>query len=243
MKNLGSISVGSCVIVMLFFFPIFSNSASGQIPECAKDADCPDDGNVCTTEFCDVDGTCQAFQLGCISLDPCQISQCNPDTGRCESNPRPDGTSCGGAAECRGGTCKSTLCDCGNPDALGPDDGSNFLGKTYIFGTSKDDIICGSFGDDVIIAWGGNDCIDSRAGDDLVFAGTGDDMVDGGDGFDKIVGGIGEDICIGGEKSFACEFDVIPCGTATCPDGFFCNDPDTGLCCKTDGGTSQCVIQ
>lgn len=129
-----------------------------------------------------------------------------PNPGQEDSNSNGVGDACEGGA--------SGECDCDDPSAI--------HGSGFIFGTFRDDIICGSPGRDIIFGFFGDDCIDSGDGRDKVFSGFGDDVVrlgpgndrawggfgnddiDGEEGRDKISGGRGTDTCVG-EKLFSCE--------------------------------------
>ena len=158
----------------------------------------------------------------CIDSDSDTCDDCSVGTDDfgplADNDPLNDGPDADGDGICDAG--ETQACDCGNPDAI--TEGFVFRGKTYIFGTFADDIICGTSEKDIIFAFSGDDCIDSAEGNDKVFAGFGDDIVtlgagndrafggpgnddiEGNDGADWVLGGFGEDFC-DAEITYACE--------------------------------------
>ena len=52
--------------------------------------DCTDDGNLCTTEFCDPIKGCVSRPLNCDDGNPCTTDSCNPEEGYCEYSPIPN---------------------------------------------------------------------------------------------------------------------------------------------------------
>ena len=81
-----------------------------------------DDGNACTTDVCQTDGSCSHTPIGCNDGNPCTVDSCNPATG-CVFTPytcaAPD--QCHQAGTCNGdGTCSfanladGTACSDGN---------------------------------------------------------------------------------------------------------------------------------
>ncbi len=86
---------------------------------CQKDADCPDDKNLCNgTVFCDKSAlpyTCKVDAASVITCpaatDPCKVVQCNSKTGACDSSNAADATSCDDQNVCTLGTsCKAGIC-------------------------------------------------------------------------------------------------------------------------------------
>jgi Ca2+-binding RTX toxin-like protein len=82
--------------------------------------------------------------------------------------------------------------------------------KTYIEGTSSNDVIVGLDGNDTIFGIMGNDEIYGAQGADMIFggegadsimAGAGNDTLFGGRGDDVLDGGIGDDYLVGGVSS------------------------------------------
>lgn len=71
-------------------------------------------------------------------------------------------------------------------------------------GTSKGDVILGTFGDDVIRARKGDDTVFGLSGNDLICGGKGDDTIDGMSGEDRANGGKGHDSCFA-ERTKKCE--------------------------------------
>ncbi|GJM14974.1 MAG: hypothetical protein DHS20C13_03010 [Thermodesulfobacteriota bacterium] len=202
---------------------------------CTTDSDCTDPSK----PFCGPTGVCEGPPDTCVSDTDCMDPSfpiCDIDTGMCVEETIMD-TDMDGVADANdnciddpnpgqedgdmdgiGDACE--ICDCTDSNAI--TEGFTYRGKTYIYGTFRDDIICGTPGNDVIFAFPGHDCIDSGAGNDRVFAGFGhdiadlgfgddrawggwgDDDIDGEDGNDYINGGRGNDICLG-ESLRRCE--------------------------------------
>jgi len=97
-----------------------------------KDNDCDgvidenlcDDGNLCTIDKCQSDGSCvhQPIPLECDDGNPCTNNACNPATGQCKTTnntaPCDDGNLCTNGDQCLNGSCKAGAplpCDDGNP--------------------------------------------------------------------------------------------------------------------------------
>jgi hypothetical protein len=123
---------------------LFANGATGVCAGgvCCSGA-CPDDGNQCTDEVCDSNGSCQhPFRSGacndgnaCTSGETCQSGACTGGTvitcsaadqchtqascsgGSCPANPaKPNGTSCNDGNPCTTGeTCQGGACTGGAP--------------------------------------------------------------------------------------------------------------------------------
>ena len=91
-------------------------------PETLPDATSCDDGNPCTqSDQCAI-GSCGGAPLDCSSLsDECHVGACNVETGNCEPEILPDGTTCNDDAFCTASdTCQSGACSgTGNPCASG----------------------------------------------------------------------------------------------------------------------------
>ncbi|MBI5611304.1 MAG: PQQ-like beta-propeller repeat protein [Deltaproteobacteria bacterium] len=100
---------------------------------CQKDADCPDDGNLCNgTEFCDTSAApyvCKLKPGSAVTCDvskdgPCSTTECAVKTGLCGPVAKQDGASCSDGSACTagdacaGGSCVAgakVACDDGNP--------------------------------------------------------------------------------------------------------------------------------
>lgn len=107
-----------------------------SIPDPPLSTDCEEDGNLCTIEHCDGNGSCVVFdQVVCPGpMGPCDAGTvCNPATGACDVLPDPSaGTPCDRDGdlctvdECDGtGSCLYvTTTTCAGPD--GPCDGGEF---------------------------------------------------------------------------------------------------------------------
>ncbi len=88
---------------------------------CSKDADCPDDGNLCNgSNFCNLaTGSCQLNPLSIVSCSKvndteCAQTACEPKTGACKQTPAPNGTTCDDGDPCTvPDTCQSGSCSSG----------------------------------------------------------------------------------------------------------------------------------
>lgn len=71
------------------------------------------DGNLCTTGDSCTGGVCSGQPVSCTGTE-CAVGSCNPNTGQCETNPLPDGTSCDADEDqcsidaCAAGVCTAT---------------------------------------------------------------------------------------------------------------------------------------
>lgn len=88
------------------------SNPSCQFGFCFGDfVECPDDGNECTTEFCNPQtGQCATFTETCT--DDCSAGQCDPNTGQCinvqpmnEGGACDDGNECTANDRCQSGEC------------------------------------------------------------------------------------------------------------------------------------------
>ena len=80
-------------------------------------AQCPDDGDACTTAACE-GGACVQQPVSCEDDNPCTADSCDSQSG-CLNEPVADGTSCGAGLVCVGGVCtggcaSNADCDDGN---------------------------------------------------------------------------------------------------------------------------------
>lgn len=94
---------------------------NGDCTQCLTVADCPDDGNACTTEACNIGiGLCTSTNVpaGTSCGDPtvtdCDLADTCNAQGICQANGRPnnslctsDGNACNGTERCQGGACVS----------------------------------------------------------------------------------------------------------------------------------------
>jgi len=84
-------------------------TAGEQVPTCtgcAGDDDC-DDGNACTTDVCNADGTCTNTAINCNDGNACNgVETCNPATGCVPGAPLNcnDGNACNGVETCNPAT-------------------------------------------------------------------------------------------------------------------------------------------
>ena len=129
--------------------------------ECDKDADCPDDGDLCNgTRYCDTSGpknTCETNAGSVVSCTAdvdtaCNKNSCDPKAGKCAMKPTPannpcdDGDPCSGGDLCdgKGGCSKGTkpLCAClSAKDCLAKDDG-NLCNGVWYCDTTKAPFAC-----------------------------------------------------------------------------------------------------
>ncbi len=130
--------------------PVDSGPAAG---ECAANADCAplEDGDLCNgTLFCDTGlspAACRPLPGSIVVCDTvgdtaCALTACAPNTGKCASKPRPDGTACVDDdpctvdSTCKAGTCEAkgdaTWCQCDEKaDCAGHEDGDKCNGTLY----------------------------------------------------------------------------------------------------------------
>lgn len=76
------------------------------------------DGNPCTTDVCNADGTCSnAVNVTCTASDQCHVAgTCNAATGHCSNPPAPNGTNCNDGNACtQTDTCQTGVCTGSNP--------------------------------------------------------------------------------------------------------------------------------
>jgi Dictyostelium (slime mold) repeat len=88
------------------------DTATGTCRAVANGTAC-EEGNLCTVGDTCQNGTCQPGPLRTCppTGNPCTVSVCNPSTGICQVQPRPNGTSCNDANVCTtGDTCQSGVC-------------------------------------------------------------------------------------------------------------------------------------
>ncbi len=87
------------------------DSTTGEcVARAGPDGEACDDGDPCTTGDACGEGTCVGQARDCSELDaPCRAGACDPGTGECVAEPRPDDTPCGEepcvVATCRAGEC------------------------------------------------------------------------------------------------------------------------------------------
>ncbi len=89
------------------------------------------DGNACTqTDTCQAGVCTGANPVTCPTLGPChEPSVCNPSTGTCSNQPRPDGTPCSDANACtQTDTCQAGTCVGSNPVVCTPLDACHDAG-------------------------------------------------------------------------------------------------------------------
>src|SRR5215813_4142144 len=84
-----------------------SHLAHGDFPgPCANDCtlfgSVCDDGNACTVDTCNPDGTCaHSTPTDCNDSNPCTADSCDPSTGQCINAPK-TGTACDDLNDCTG---------------------------------------------------------------------------------------------------------------------------------------------
>ena len=94
----------------------------GPCPEpegCQGDVDCPDDGDLCTLEICDLEsGECLSPPVDCDDGNGCTDDSCDSGSG-CVHTDEPDGTACAddgifcnGPEECLEGSCEHMGINC-----------------------------------------------------------------------------------------------------------------------------------
>ena len=66
-------------------------------------------------------------------------------------------------------------------------------GKSFYFGTGRDDSVRGHILDDTLLLAGGDDYGNGEGGDDIIRGGLGNDHLSGGDGHDRLFGQAGHD--------------------------------------------------
>jgi hypothetical protein len=217
-------------------------------PVCTKDADCPDDGNLCNgLQYCGPAGVCAAkpgTTVVCGAGNACNANTCQPNTGKCvlvpvtNGSPCDDATVCSATSSCFGGACVgANLVDCNDQNACSADACDPVKGCTHTAtGATCDDGNACTVGDlctpDLKCLPGANKCacqLDSDCKNDA-------DLCNG------------TLICSGNQcvvkpgSVIACPPGGIPCLVGTCtpatgqcgvqllPDGAACDD---GTACST----------
>lgn len=87
---------------------------------CSSAADC-DDGNLCTSDACGLDGTCQHVSVNCDDSNACTTDSCAPATG-CAYTTAANGTSCDDGNACtQTDSCQAGACVGGDPVVCTPE--------------------------------------------------------------------------------------------------------------------------
>jgi hypothetical protein len=185
-------------------------------PTRADDSPC-NDNDLCTQVDTCLDGVCVGSdQVVCTVTDPCQAGSCNPETGLCEGEDKPDGMDCndGNACtlddECLSGTCTGTPKVCVALNQCHSAGTCNVQTGICTNPTMPDETPC----NDGIPCTSGDVCMDGTCSGTPVIC---DDS----------------DICNGVETCETQTGDCLPGTPLTCDDGNFCNGAET--CHPTDG--------
>jgi hypothetical protein len=87
--------------------------ACEAVPIASEEPLACEDGDLCTTGDVCIDGACEGAAVDCSVLDVgCERGRCDPTTGGCEAEPRPEGSDCDDQDPCTGADrCVFGVCD------------------------------------------------------------------------------------------------------------------------------------